>query len=266
MFVDVADATLWTDVSGDGAPLVFVPGFTLDHRAWERQVATFNGQYWVLRYDQRGFGRSSLPSEAYSHADDIAALLRHFKIGSAHVVALSVGAVHALELGLLHPGLVRSLTLVSPSGLGLLPFPPEVQQMFGRIKAAARGPEGVEVAKRIWHAGGWFTPALERPEAARLLDEQLATYSGWHWLNDNPARSLRPPVHERLAEIIAPTLVLVGERDLPYNHQLAELLAQRLPSAIQRSLPRVGHFPNLEDPEAFNAALASFLESLPWRA
>ncbi|HEY6079044.1 MAG TPA: alpha/beta fold hydrolase [Polyangiaceae bacterium] len=264
MLVDVAGATLWADVSGDGAPLVFIPGFTLDHRVWDPQVAAFSAQYWVLRYDQRGFGRSSMPSEAYSHAEDVAALLRHFKIGSAHVVALSVGAVHALELALLHPGLVRSLALVDCAGLGPLPFPPDVQQMFARIKAAARGPEGVEVAKRIWRAGGWFAPALERPEAARLLDAQLSTYSGWHWLNDNPARSLSPPIHERLSEITAPTLVVVGERDLAYDHQLAELLTKRLPHAIRRVLPGVGHFPPLEDPEAFNAALLSFLESVPW--
>src|SRR6188474_643399 len=103
MLVDVAGATLWADVSGDGAPLVFIPGFTLDHRVWDPQAALFSAQYLVLRYDPRGFGRSSMPSESYSHAEDVAALLRHFKIGSAHVVALSVGGVHALELALLHP-------------------------------------------------------------------------------------------------------------------------------------------------------------------
>lgn len=115
MLVDVAGATFWTDASGEGAPLVFVHGLALDHRLWAPQLATFRDQYWVLAYDKRGAGLSSAPSEPHSHAEDLAALLRHFKIGNAHVIAASDGTVHALELALAHPGLVRSLTLVDCS-------------------------------------------------------------------------------------------------------------------------------------------------------
>ena len=240
--------------------MALVHGFGLDHRVWEPQMPALRQRSRVLRHDERGFGSSTTPTaRPYSHADDWAALLGHLNLQNAHLVGLSVGAMHALELALTQPSLVRSLVLVDPSGLAEVPFPPAITERFARIRKVI-STEGVAAAKRIWRAGGWFVPALENPTAMQLLDAQLAAYSGWHWQNDNPARTPSPPIHQRLGELRVPTLVIVGERDLDYNQRVAKLLSERIPGAQLCTLPGVGHFPNVEAPELFNATLQAFLD------
>ena len=94
----------------------------------------------------------------------------------------------------------------------------------------------------------------------------LAEYSGWHFVHDNPAVDLDPPANGRLAEIHAPTLVVVGDRDLPfYNRLIADRLAQAIPGARQVVIPGAGHMANMEEPAAFNRAVLDFLASLDSR-
>ena len=97
---------------------------------------------------------------------------------------------------------------------------------------------------------------------AALLNEIEARYSGWHWLHRDPARALRPPAVERLAELQAPTLVIVGERDVPDIRRMAELLAKGIPGASQIVMPGAGHLPNVEVPKEFNRIVAGFLDRL----
>jgi len=85
----------------------------------------------------------------------------------------------------------------------------------------------------------------------------LRDYSGWHWRNDNPARNLDPPVATRLAEVRAPTTVLVGERDLPYNVAVAETLAQGIPAARLVRVAGAGHMLGMESPAALAPVLAA---------
>jgi pimeloyl-ACP methyl ester carboxylesterase len=260
-FANVNGTSLFYELSGEGRPVAFIHGFTLDHRAWEPQMDALRPTHRVLRYDERGFGQSAEPTEAYSHADDLAALLDYVGTPRADVVGLSIGTMHALELALSYPERVRSLVLVGPAGLGAIDFPPEVSQMFARIRQAAET-DGIDAAKRVWRAGGWFAPALENPKAATALDTMLASYSGWHWQNSNPVRAVSPPIHTRLAEITCPTLVIVGERDLPYDHQITDILCESVPDCRRSVIAGAGHLPNLEAPEAFNEALVRFIASV----
>lgn len=66
---------IYYEVTGAGEPVVFVHGFTLDHRMWQPQVEVLRDDYQMITYDVRGFGRSSLPDGPYNHAADLRALL-----------------------------------------------------------------------------------------------------------------------------------------------------------------------------------------------
>jgi|GEM_PF-7008155 len=98
--------------SGAGDPIVFVHGFTLDRRMWQPQVGHFSKNHQVVTYDARGFGKSSLPGESYSHTTDLHALFNHVGIQQAHVVGLSMGGRIATNFTLAYPNLVKSLTLM----------------------------------------------------------------------------------------------------------------------------------------------------------
>ena len=95
---------LYYEVAGSGHPLVLIHGFTLDTRMWDDQFETFAREYQVVRYDRRGFGKSSLPvDEDYAHADDLAALLEHLGIDRAYVLGLSGGGASAIDFALTYP-------------------------------------------------------------------------------------------------------------------------------------------------------------------
>ena len=89
----------------------------------------------------------------------------------------------------------------------------------------------------------------------RMLDD----YSGWHFVNDDPQTDPDPPAHERLDEIAAPTLAVVGERDVELFHTLAGMVERRAPNARKAVIPGVGHMVNAEAPEAFNRLVLDFL-------
>jgi pimeloyl-ACP methyl ester carboxylesterase len=248
----------YQDSGGDGPALLFLHGFTLDHRMWRPQVEALAGRFRVVVYDARGFGRSALPSDAapYRHCDDAAALCEH--LGLARVVAVghSIGAHQTLELALERPDLVAGWAAICPAGLVSVPFPEDLTRMFADIRAAARD-TGLDAARDIWRRCLWFAPLRETPALAALFDQILADYSGWHWTHRNPVQEAVPPAAGRLAELRVPTLIVTGGRDLPYNEAVAARLRAEIPGAVSLALPRAGHIANLEDPEPVDVAVAA---------
>jgi len=90
-FGEVNGARLYDEVAGSGPPLALIHGFTLDTRMWDDQFATFAERHRVVRYDARGFGRSTPIGKAeYAHVDDLAALLRHLNMPRAAILGLSM--------------------------------------------------------------------------------------------------------------------------------------------------------------------------------
>jgi pimeloyl-ACP methyl ester carboxylesterase len=89
--VKVNGARLWLEVAGVGEAVVFVHGFSLDARMWDAQFEVFARRCRAVRFDARGFGRSSLPDEPSGHADDLRTILDHLEIKGATIVGLSMG-------------------------------------------------------------------------------------------------------------------------------------------------------------------------------
>lgn len=238
-----------------GPTLLLLHGFTLDRRMWWPQVEALAPHFRVVSYDARGFGASSLPGpERFSHAEDAAALCEHLGLTQVIAVGHSIGAHQMLELALTRPDLVCGFAALALSGLSSVPFSDDLKALFAALDTTARS-AGVASAKALWAASGWFATARETRETAALLDRILDDYSGWHWLNDSRPRAIQPAAATRLAELKVPALVITGERDLPYNRQIHEVLAAGLSDVQALLLPDVGHLPNLEAPARVNAAL-----------
>lgn len=243
------------EVHGSGPTLLFLHGFTLDRRMWRPQVEALASDFRVVTYDARGFGQSALPGpDVFHQADDAAALCEHLGLGPVIAVGHSIGAHQMLEFSLTRSDLVRGFASIAMSGLASVPFSDDLRALFGALGEAAKR-AGVAAAKALWAQAGWFATARETPAVAALLDDILADYSGWHWLNESRSRSVEPAAATRLYALAVPALVITGGRDLPYNHRIGEALAAGLPNARALTLPAAGHMPNLEDPQAVNAAL-----------
>jgi 3-oxoadipate enol-lactonase len=260
---DVNGTRLAYEAVGEGPAVVFVHGFTLDRRMWDDQLPTLRERYRVVRYDLRGFGASACPEpgEPYTHADDLRALLTHLGIDQAAIVGLSLGGWVAHEFALTYPDSVRALVLVDSALRGYRWQDPKVAatlETLYRLGAEGRLAE----AKAGWLADPLFAGSHDVPGVVPRLAQMVETYSCWHLQHDDPHPPLQPPAMERLHEIAAPTLVVVGERDLPDFHAIADLLVARIPDARKVVLPGAGHMANMDAPEAFNRAVLAFLDAV----
>ena len=252
---DVNGTRLYYESCGTGPVLLFLHGFTLDRRMWNRQVAALSDSYRIVTFDARGAGRSAMPgTEKFMHCQDAAALCDHLRLKRVIAVGHSIGAHYALELALSRPDLISGLGLICTSGLAGIPFPAEVAETFASVRQAVRS-EGVDAAKPIWARSGWFASAREAPSLKSEIDQMFADYSGWHWIHDNPAINIDPPAAGRLGEINVPTLVVTGGRDLPYNEVVGNALLAGIPRAVGLQLPLAGHMAGMEDSDAVNRAL-----------
>lgn len=241
---------IYYEVTGFGEPIVFVHGFTLDHTMWQPQIDFFSKDYQVITYDARGFGRSSLPTSPYDHTEDLQALLEHLHIEHAHIVGLSMGGRIATNFTLAYPEMVRSLTLMDSALDG---YKSEVDW---NVHAKEHG---LEQAKENWLNHELFAVTQKRPEVVRALRGIVEDYSGWHWLNHDPQRSARIRARNQLHEVAKPTLIMVGEGDLTYFHNISNVLAAEIPNAQKVVVPSAGHMVNMEAPDEVNRLLASFI-------
>jgi pimeloyl-ACP methyl ester carboxylesterase len=256
--VDVPHARLYYEVAGDGPPVLFVHGFTLDTRMWDDQWAVFAEHYRVIRLDLRGYGRSQAEPAGYSNMDDLVAVLDHLDIPRAHVIGLSMGATVVLDFALAHPERIHALVPVDGGPSGSADPPGEIQDIV-----AQAGAGHVAEARETWLATALFAPAMEQPEVAARMREMVTDYTWWSARNPGLHRPLQPPAVGRLSEISAPTLVVVGDRERPSISASCESLAANIPGARLVVLPGAGHMSNMEDPSAFNTAVLEFLAATP---
>jgi 3-oxoadipate enol-lactonase len=240
-------------VDGAGDAVVFVHAFSVDHRLWDQQAAALAERFTVVRYDQRGHGTSVAPMERHASHEDLRDLLDELQIERAALVGLSAGSEIAVNFAIAYPERVTRLVLAGP-GLGGYPIPPLTwaQPVF---EAAGRG--DAEAAAKLWAD----TPimAIRGSPAARETVRALVMSNSRVWTYQRVDQPLSPPAAGRLAEIRCPTLVLVGDRDLPHILEIAGVLDRDIARAELITIPGAGHILNLDAPEAFNAALGSFL-------
>lgn len=244
--------------AGAGDPVVFIHGFGLDSGMWEPQWRAFAQHHRVIRYDLRGYGDSSLPDGAYSHVDDLLALIDFLGARPVHLVGLSLGGRVALRVAAQNPAAVRSLTLADPAMDGHIWSADWLRRWREMSDAANRG--DLKQARKLWREHSLFEPANKDPKIADALRVMIDRYSGWHWGHPDPGTASAPPVPEALPTISVPTLVLVGKLDLPDFQSIARRLAQELPQAELRILAGAGHMSNMEAPRMFNDLVLHYLQ------
>src|SRR5829696_964305 len=256
--VRVNGAKLYYDVGGKGHPLVLLHDGLLNRRMWDDQFVVFARLYRTIRYDRRGYGKSSRPDRPFSDVSDLYRLLRHLGINEAYLLGISNGGKVALEFALEHPGMVAALVLVGPSLGGYRPSD-EKQRRISEILSVARE-RGAKAGVEAWMEDPFYPPAKDKP-AARERVRRIAR-ENLPWLLSSP--DLReepyPPTIESLSRIVVPTLIVVGERDDRDNREIASLLASRLPRAEKKVFAGCGHLVNLERPEQFYSFVVNFLD------
>jgi pimeloyl-ACP methyl ester carboxylesterase len=188
----------------------------------------------VIRYDLRGYGLSSLPQPGvvYSHADDLAAFATHLGASRPHLVGFGLGGRVALDFALAYPGRARSIVLVEGI-VGGWTWSSAFQDGYRPVLEAGRRGD-VPAAKAAWLQQPLFAVARARPEVMTRVQQMVDDYSGWHFTHVDPERPATPPAARRMREVAVPLVALVGERDLPDFHRMADEVAANIetPSAM----------------------------------
>jgi pimeloyl-ACP methyl ester carboxylesterase len=244
-------------IAGQGTPIVLAHGFAIDSRMWDDQVPELAARYSVIRYDLRGFGKSGMRDEPYSHAEDLKGLIDRLGLGRVALMGLSLGGGAVINFTIAYPGAVRALIVVDPS-LGGFGWSTEMTGSQNEVQTTARE-RGVDAAREQWLEHPLFAPAMANPRSAGQVRAMVSDYSGWHWKNRDPGRPFKPPAIQRLGEIKVPTLIIVGELDTPDFHAIAKTLERGIAVSTRVTLPGVGHMANLEAPERFNEIVMEFL-------
>jgi pimeloyl-ACP methyl ester carboxylesterase len=166
---------------------------------------------------------------------DLYDLLNALHVRTASIVGLSLGGRIAIDFALAHPDMVVALVPVA-TGVSGYEFSDDFMDRFSRVAAAA-SVQGPAQAAQLWLADPLFSVARNNPALhQKLLD--IATANGNSWRTGPPADS-RPPALDRLSQIHAPTLVIVGSADVPELQHLADTVAGGIPGARNPS-PRQG--------------------------
>lgn len=250
----VTSTGLYFEASGQGEPVVLLHGFSLDRRMWDAEVDRLEGAYRVVRYDLRGHGLSAEPLEPYAAYDDLLSLLDELAIERATLVGLSAGAQLAVDFALAYPERVERLVLAAP-GLGGYQPQGSFEWMAPVMEALQAGDS--EEATRRWAETPLMT--LSDAEAAARVREIVLGNSDLWTYDPSLQKALEPPAVGRLAEISAPTLLLVGENDSADTRRVVDLLEAGIEGAQRIDFAGAPHLLNLAAPQRFGEAVVDFL-------
>jgi len=247
--------------SGSETPILFLHGVGSDRSVWHPQLVHFGTTRRAIAIDYPGYGESE-PSATATHDNDARAALATLdalEIESAHVCGLSLGGVVAIAMHALAPARCASLILADTFAVH-----PDGQAIHDRSVAASHTMAMRDLAetRAPLLLGAAASAAIKAEVIATMSAIDPAAYrqgAAAVWLADQRARA---------TVIDVPTLVLVGEEDAitppALSHALAELVgsgAPRRPSVRLEVIAHAGHLANLEQPDAFNAAIDRFFRA-----
>ena len=255
-FAEVNGTRLYYEAAGRGPAVVLIHGGLVDSRQWDDQMKPLAKRFRVVRYDLRGYGRSAAPTAPFSHVEDLRALMDFLKVGRASVVGLSLGGIVAADFALEHPERVERLALVG-AGLRGDTQPPD-EKSLNAYRTGAR--EGAEKYFEAFLQADLLAGVRDRPAArARMHRMMIDNFKALTYLTSGLLQYPAPKTIERLGEIRAPTLVVVGSLDGKNLQNIADTLATRIPGARKVTIPGASHHPPVETPKEFNRVLLDFL-------
>ncbi len=259
-YINVKDGKLYYEEKGQGDETIVLIHDGLVHgEVWDNQFSTFSEKFHVVRYDRRGYGRSPKPEKPYSNVEDLHTVFNDLKINKAIVIGMSAGGGLAIDFTLKYPEKISSLIVIGAvvSGFSYSDHfltrggrlsaadyanPEKLLQYFVKEDPYEIAPQNIEVKEKLW----------------KLM---AANSHNIDFSKNRLAELPERPAIKALNEIVVPTLIIVGEFDIPDVFVHAGAIEAGIPRAQKVIIQNAGHLVPLEQPEIFNTQVLNFLNS-----
>ena len=258
-FMEVEGGKIYYEMAGKGEVIVLVHDGSLHNVTWDEQFFTFAENYKVIRYDRRGYGKSSFPKKPYSNIEDLNAVFNFLNIKKASVFGMSAGGGLSIDFTLEYPDKVTSLVLVGAvvSGYG---YTDHFLSRGGRLNAALFSmPE--KLIDYMFKKDPYTIYSENREARQKALQWMLANPHNYDFTKNRLITGPKRPALGVLGEISVPVLIVVGEYDIPDVHSHAGAIEAGIKNSQRVVIKNAAHLVPLEKPQEFNTLVLEFLKT-----
>jgi 3-oxoadipate enol-lactonase len=265
-YIHVDGGKLYYEAAGVGENIVLLHDGMVHNAVWDGQFQALAKEYRVVRYDRRGYGKSSMPKARFSNIEDLNQLFSQLKIDKAIVFGMSAGGGLAMDFALKYPGKITELVLVGAvvSGYG---YSKHMMTRGGHFNNAEYS-SSFDARKFIHYFGmeDPYTIFAENKDAkekfVKLLEASPQNVDQEKFRYDTPSDR---PAARFLSEIKVPALIIVGEHDIPDVHAHSGVIEMGIPGAKRIIVNNAGHLVPLEQPDEFNTLVFGFLYGIKFK-
>lgn len=270
-YATVKDAKLHYVESGEGEPILLIPGLGLDHGYYRLAIPEFSRAMRVFAVDPRGIGGSTRSSQPYSvegWADDFADLIKELGVGPMHVLGTSLGGAMALALAVRMPEVVKSLVVVGA-------FSELDRAAVLNFNLRARLIERLGMSEEVADYMGLWTMTREFVNSDEGYQQMKANQaiikrnsadlylafvrSVLAWGRCLPGQEGEAKFTSELCKIRARTLVIGSGNDQLIPLDLSRKIADNIPGATLHVMADGGHIPFIEKPEQVTELVLDFI-------
>ena len=256
-FLEVDGAKLYYEECGSAPQVVVLVHDGVLHSAvWDDVWPDFCKHFHTIRYDRRGYGRSPVATQGYYATDDLAAVLRQLKLKRVAIVGSSHGGEISINFTLDHPEIVEQLVLVG-AVVGGMPY---TKHFLERGDALGKPLEKRDIKGAIAAAAKDKYLIAPGNDAAKKRMADILTANPQDLTHPELELPVKPAL-PRLGEIHIPTLLLVGDADIPDVHAHAGAIEAGVPRARRVVISDAGHLMYLEKPAEVSRIVIEFLEN-----
>jgi 3-oxoadipate enol-lactonase len=256
-YLTVDGGKLFYEVAGKGRYIVLLHDGMVNREIWDEQFPLLSRIFRVVRYDRRGYGKSSDPQAKFSNIEDLNQVFIQLKIDKAVIFGMSSGGRLAIDFTLTHPDKVTGLVLVGAvvSGFG---YTSHMNTRGGHFD-----PQKITDPVKVNEYFVMDDPYEIYKENTSAKEKVMKLLPSFARENRVPTQPAAKVAVRSLSEIKVPALILVGEYDIPDVHAHAGVINAGIANSRREIIPRSGHLIPIEQPALFNEAVGAFLSKLP---
>ena len=272
-YADVKGIKICYEILGEGEPVILVHGFGAKKETWIAQFKPLSEHFKVIRFDNRGAGKSDRPKGAYTmefFADDIVGLMDFLKIGKAHIIGWSLGGMIVQNFVLKYPNRVNKVVLINTN----YGFPDEKgPEVYKNMRIEEVKLKEVDPEKAFWDGTrtGFYMKFRKQLEA----NPSKKWYDLWSAEDLIRESTIDPPTIEdievqaaalkthhtldRLDQIMSPTLLIASSHDRLTPQSSMEEIHSKIPNSTIEVIEKAGHNSPLSKAPEVNKIIIDFL-------